>query len=91
MVARVVLSYYKHYSISVRDISTDYNTHTCTTTSHCYQGQHNNDFNTSLFSGEENHSPKTPLFKLCASDSPGKENTKRAKERGLGLLGGRRP
>ena len=36
------------------------------------------------FLGEESHSPKTLLLKLCASEFPGEKKHQASKERGLG-------
>jgi len=43
------------------------------------------------FLGEESHSPKTPLLKLCASESSGEEKHQASKGKGAWPLGGRRP
>ena len=43
------------------------------------------------FLGEESHSPKTPLLKLCASEFPGEEKHQAGKGKGAWPLGGRRP
>ena len=39
------------------------------------------------FLGEESHSPKTPLLKLCASEFPGEENHQASKGKGGLALG----